>query len=472
MTKHFEARLVGDEMRIRVYGPIGSWNINSQEFAYALAETKRQGKTKICVCINSPGGDAFEGMAIRSQLVSWAGETRCEIEGLAASAASIVAMGCKSIGMHIGAAMMIHEASLISGQPMTADDLEKAQRAIETLNDGLASVYAKRTGKTKKECMKLMSEETWLTADQAVTEKFADEVLDADDAVDAGVAAQAFAAELKRYGYHNVPEKFRAAAGDDDETEQSQGDEPSDDEDDEDETEVPPVVIPPNPLPPKEIPPPSAAQTAEASASRKRLETMTIKLIATAAGLAADAEESAVVAAVSQLNGFVAELKTLTKTPSLEAALGYVRGLQAAADQVPVLTAKIDAQAQQLEAQERAQLIAADKADPKGRKLTPALEAWIATLPLEAAKAYLAAAPHLVQMSGSENKGQQQPAPAAGTATGTMPLAHNGKTWEQMSGAEKHDLFVSDKSTYDALKANHVERGRPAAQSQQQRASA
>ncbi len=199
---------------------------------------------------------------------------------------------------------------------------------------------------------------------------------------------------------------------------------------------------------------------------------MTIKLIAAAAGLSADAEESAVVAAVSQLHAFVGEIKTLTKAQSADGVLGAIRGLQATAEQAQTLQAKVAEQAQQLEAQERASIIAADKADPKGRKLTPALEAWAQTQPLDGLKAFLAAAPHVLQMA--QNTQQTQPAvqPTTASQTAPEPLAHNGKTWEQMSFTEKHNLKVEDPQAYADLQRNHVERGQPRAQSQQQRASA
>lgn len=200
---------------------------------------------------------------------------------------------------------------------------------------------------------------------------------------------------------------------------------------------------------------------------------MTIKLIATAAGLSADADESAVVAAVSQLHAFVGELKTLTKSESAQAVLGAIRGLQAAAEQLEPLKTKVSEQAKQLEEQERASLLAADKADPKGRKLVPAMEAFWATQPLEAFKAFLAVAPHQVQVQNAANSGsgQQQPAPK-GTPNSTEPLAFEGKTWEAMTPYEKHQLHESNPQAYADLKANYVERGEPRAQSQQQRASA
>jgi hypothetical protein len=65
-----------------------------------------------------------------------------EDERLAASAGSIVVMGCDKIRMHTGSAMMIHEATAIIGKPCSADDMRKVLAGIETLNDGMASVYA------------------------------------------------------------------------------------------------------------------------------------------------------------------------------------------------------------------------------------------------------------------------------------------------------------------------------------------
>lgn len=525
--KSFEALASGETLEIRIYGPIGDGLFFSGATAAAVADAIKYnpGSKQIVVKINSPGGDAFEGMAIRSILASQEIETIAEIEGLAASAASIAAMGCKTVRMHIGSALMIHEASGMSRGPLDSAGLQKLAAALETLNDGMAAIYSKRTGKSRKAMRALMAAETWMTADQAVKDKFADAVLEGDNA-DALKVAASF--ELSKFGYQHVPQQFRAE-GPGDEDDDDSGDE-QDEESTEDEPEKREEVPPPAAACTHDkrlvctncvtvttgtvlgtittagtdlhwtsgttgtlsgqlyggvqgttasssanlISPLSAAQNAEASADRKRLNTMTIKLIATAVGLSADAEESAVVAAVSQLNTFASELKALLKATSPDAVLGAIRGLQAAAEQVPTLQAAVKERDDKLEAQERAALIAADKADPEGRKLTPALETMWATQPLAAFKAFLAAAPHVLKM---QTGGQQQPASQLQSGTGTStsapaPMLVNGKAYEQLTGQEKADLFNSDRTTFDALKRNHVERGEPRAQSQQQRASA
>lgn len=484
MTKTFEALASGETLEIRVYGPIGAGLFFGGVTAKQVSEAIRfnAGFKRIVLKVNSPGGSAFEGMAIRSILASQEVETVAEIEGLAASAGSIAAMGCKTIRMHLGTAMMIHEARGTANEPLDSKKLKSLADALEALNDGMAAIYSKRTGLSKKECRKLMEAETWLTAEQAVADKFADSLVDDGDNAEAMKVAASF--DLSKFGYQHVPAQFKAA-GDSACTHEGIGlpgcpicdprkQAADDDEDDEQDDTDPPkrIEVPP---PSQETPPPPAATTAEAMASRKR-DTMTIKLIATAIGLTADAEESAVVAAVSQLHAFVSELKTLTKAPSIEAVLGTIRGLQAAAEQVEPLKAKVAEQAKQIEAQDMAQLIAADKADPKGRKLTPALEAWIQTQSLEAAKAFLAAAPHVVQVqNGANGSGQQQPAPASEAVSGggKEPVRFNGKAWEETAPAALHQLKIDNEQAYNALLASYVERGRPVrAQSQQQRASA
>ena len=195
---------------------------------------------------------------------------------------------------------------------------------------------------------------------------------------------------------------------------------------------------------------------------------MTIHLIAQAIGLQADADETAVFAAVSRIQSLVAELRSVTGVQDSDGILGAVRGLSEAAKQVPVLSAKIEEQSKSLEAQERAALFAADKADPKGRKLTPALEAWCSTQPLESVKAFLAAAPHIVQVAS----GTAQPSVAMSAGTAPSVVTHEGKTYEQLTPSERHNLHQEQPEVFAALRASYVERGSPRAQSQQQRASA
>lgn len=475
MTKKFEALANGEGLELRMYGPIGAGmfgeGISADVVSRAIADAGNV--STITVRMSCPGGSAFDGMAIRAMLASHPAKKVCEVEGLAASAGSIVAMGCDTIRMHTGSAFMIHEASASGMGKGRVEDLRKAMAALETLNDGMAQLYAARTGKTVAECRKMMAAETWLTPEAAKRDGFCDEIVP-------GKTKVAASFDLSAYGYQHVP---AFVAGPVDPPSDPQDDEDEDDEADPSTRDTRPDGSPitkedlreameglltrSNSVPQHT----AAATTAEASAARKRLQTMSIKLIAQAAGMNADAEDSAVITAVSQLTRFAAELKTITKSDSYDAALGAIRGLQAAAEQVPALSAQIADQAKQLEAQERASLLAADKADPAGRKLTPAMEAFWAERPVSELKAFLAVAPSVLKVEAAKVGATSQPAHKSDQSL-TAAVTHDGRAWEALSPAEKHNLFVDNNELYESLKKSHEERGKPRAQGQQQRASA
>jgi ATP-dependent protease ClpP protease subunit len=443
--------------------------ISSEMVARSLEQNP--GVKSIRVRINSPGGSAYDGMAIRSMLAAHPAEKVCEIEGLAASAGSIVAMGCGTIRMHTGSAMMVHEASARMPEGgNTATKLRQVIAGLETLNDGMASVYSERTGISKKECRSMMAAETWLTPDQAVKKGFCNECVPGNGTK----VAAAF--DLSAWGYANVPEQFIAAEGDTPEVDPRQlplpeteaaDDEDEDEESDEDEDDASDTPDEPET---ETVPPQSAvAPNAEAAASRQRYETMTIKLIAQAIGLQADADESAVVAAVSRASAFVAELRSVTGAASADEILGAVRGFQAAAQQVPALKAQIEGQAKSLEAQERAALFAADAADAAGRKLTPAMQAFWSERPVAELKAFLAVAPHIVQTQSSGKQPEKKP--EGDTEASAEVEKFEGKAWEEMAPAAKHNLHVDQPELYASLRNNWVKRGSPLP-SREQRASA
>lgn len=481
--KMFEALASGDSVELRVYGPIGGGlfceGVSAADFARALEASP--GAKTIRIRLNSPGGSAYDGMAIRSMLVGHPAHKTCEVEGLAASAGSIVAMGCDVIRMHTGSAMMVHEAAAILRVASNANDLRKVLSGLETLNDGLASVYAERTGLSKAKVLRMMSDETWLTPEQAVEKKFADETV-------ASTTAPKMAAsfDLGAWGYRNVPSHLATAdddspgdeepdadAADDEEEDESDdaGESDVDDEADDDESDPEEADTDP-PQPPAAVEPPvsrhdAVATTAEATtAARMRSEKMTIKLIAQAVGLQADADEAAVFTAVNRIQGMLAELRTITGATDAESILGTVRGLHATAQQATAMKSQLIEQAKKIEDAERAALIAADKADPKGRKLTPPLEKLFSEKSPAELKAFLEAASHVVVVAPAPTA--TQPLPAAGS--GTEAITFNGKSWEELTAADKHNLHVDDKATYTALRDSWIARGKP--QPKQQRASA
>lgn len=142
---------------------------------------------KLTVHLNSPGGDAFEGTAIYAALTSLQHGVDIIIEGVAASAGSLIAMAGKTVTMAAGSVLMIHDVSTFTDGNST--DHRMALERLETLSNVYAGIYASKTKKTLAACRDLMKAETWFEPQQAVTAGFADKVGTAPK----GMTAAAFA---------------------------------------------------------------------------------------------------------------------------------------------------------------------------------------------------------------------------------------------------------------------------------------
>lgn len=127
--------------------------------------------------INSPGGDVFEAHAIYNLLRNHAADIDVTIDGLAASAASYIAMAGDTVTMSGGAMIMIHDAiGLTYGN--AADHTDTAAR-LDKISDGIAALYAERSGGGVDEWRDAMRAETWYDADEAVEAGLADDVVEA-----------------------------------------------------------------------------------------------------------------------------------------------------------------------------------------------------------------------------------------------------------------------------------------------------
>lgn len=127
--------------------------------------------------INSPGGDVFAGRAIEQALRDSAATVNVFVDGVAASAASIVAMGGDTVSMARGSMMMIHRAwTLALGN---TNDLIETAALLEKVDQSLAQTYASRTGGSVEDAIAAMDAETWMTADEAIEAGYADSVIDA-----------------------------------------------------------------------------------------------------------------------------------------------------------------------------------------------------------------------------------------------------------------------------------------------------
>lgn len=128
------------------------------------------------VHINSPGGDVFEGVTIKTLLDQWDGNVTVHIDGLAASAASVVAMAGREILIAEGAAIMIHEPWTVTIGD--TQDHEKAVVLLDKVGGSIAEIYANRTKGDAPEMRELMRAETWLFGQEAVDAGFADKVME------------------------------------------------------------------------------------------------------------------------------------------------------------------------------------------------------------------------------------------------------------------------------------------------------
>lgn len=126
------------------------------------------------IFINSGGGDVFAGQAIYSMLKRHVSNKVVYIDGLAASIASVIAMAGDKIIMPKNAMMMIHNAWTVAAG--NKDDFRKLADDMEKIDDSIVTTYVNKTGKNSDAVKALMDAETWMTADEAVEQGFADEI--------------------------------------------------------------------------------------------------------------------------------------------------------------------------------------------------------------------------------------------------------------------------------------------------------
>lgn len=156
---------------------------------------------RVTLRINSPGGDAFEAMAILTMLHQHKGGIDAQIDGVAASAASLIATAGESVSIADGAMIMIHNAWTVAAG--NATELTRAAELLGKMDGKLAGAYARKSGKSEADILTAMAAETWLTSDEAIEFGLADAKVK--------VAAKAFAIP-KEFRYKHAPEPRVASA--------------------------------------------------------------------------------------------------------------------------------------------------------------------------------------------------------------------------------------------------------------------
>ena len=182
-TPNLMSAAAADENTISIYDPIGVdfWTGEGVTAKRIAAALRSIGADKdIAVNINSPGGDLFEGIAIYSLFREHKGNVRVKVLGLAASAASIIAMAGDEIQIARAGFFMVHNTWVL--MVGNRHDLRDVADQLEPFDFSMADIYAARTGLEQKSVQKKMDAETWINGSAAVDEGWADSLL-ASDAV-------------------------------------------------------------------------------------------------------------------------------------------------------------------------------------------------------------------------------------------------------------------------------------------------
>nr|WP_205611268.1 head maturation protease, ClpP-related [Clostridium sporogenes] len=140
---------------------------------------KAKKNEEIEVIINSGGGSVFAGSEIYSLLKDHKGKITGKIVGLAASSASIIAMGCEILKISPTGQLMIHRASMINTG--NSEDFEKSAEILKGIDKSIANAYILKTGLKQDELLDLMAKETWLDAKTAKNMGFIDEIMFDED---------------------------------------------------------------------------------------------------------------------------------------------------------------------------------------------------------------------------------------------------------------------------------------------------
>ena len=147
-----------------------------------------RGKSEVVIKLNSCGGDVYTGIAIHNALKGLSGHKTVIVEGLAASAASVIACAGDEVQVYPGSIIMIHGVSTMFVDWMTLADLKKAVKSVDSVERALAAIYSAKTGIEEDTLRSMMSNELWMTGAQAVEKGFADTLL-GDNGLTASVSA-------------------------------------------------------------------------------------------------------------------------------------------------------------------------------------------------------------------------------------------------------------------------------------------
>lgn len=200
MSDHgFHVKMLADsQAEILIYEEVGDGFFGGVSAKLFAEELKAIGKVDtINLHINSPGGDVYQGLAIYNTLKQHGAKVVVDVDGIAASIASVIAMAGEKIRMRQGTMMMVHDPwSIMAGG---AEDFRKTADVLDKIKENIVDVYKARTGMDLRNIRRMMTEETWMSAEEAVSHGFATEVVK---------DAKAIAAKLDKTIFRNAPQEW------------------------------------------------------------------------------------------------------------------------------------------------------------------------------------------------------------------------------------------------------------------------
>ncbi|AWT48007.1 head maturation protease, ClpP-related [Oenococcus oeni] len=163
--------------------------------------------------INSNGGDVSAASTIYSMLKAYQGKVNVFIQGMAASAASVIAMAGDKVSMAPTAQLMIHKCLAGVSDPLNADQLRQIAAQNDSVDLGIANAYMAKTGMNQSDLLQLMSNQTFMDAKTAVDKGFVDEVAFAGDKTGIADKAPVFSNSISKMPSKKVVEKFNLLVG-------------------------------------------------------------------------------------------------------------------------------------------------------------------------------------------------------------------------------------------------------------------
>ena len=215
-TKFWNVATVGDdEAEITLYGDVMSrqptdwWTgepepglyITPEGFMEDLAAVKDKGH--ITVKLNSCGGDLYTGIAIHNALKALSGEVNVVVEGIAASAASVIMCAGDTVTVYPGSLVMIHGVSVYLWDSLNIQDMKQLMKGMDASERAVAEIYNAKTGIAVDTLRGMMTKETWLTGREALEKGFADNLLEDEEDPDMSMSHDRKAIYVNGIG-HNV----------------------------------------------------------------------------------------------------------------------------------------------------------------------------------------------------------------------------------------------------------------------------